>query len=191
MPQRTWSWNEFAWSEQVDLGVIDAGLHSLRFRTTGQQYCVADLDLFTLSLPWQYEREAEIVSSATTGRVIPRSNASASQVLGQFGCTQYWSPQSGFAEYTVENVPASEHLYLQVRYSKNTVSTKSIDIFLDGLEVARFTPASTGDWNSFALSDEVDLGAVDSGSHTIRLYTEGQLWCVADLDTFILKTASN
>jgi serine/threonine protein kinase len=43
------SWDTFVWSEPIDLGMIASGSHSIMFSTDGQQYGVADLDLFVLS----------------------------------------------------------------------------------------------------------------------------------------------
>lgn len=42
-------WDRFVWSEPIDLGRVGFGEHSIRFATVGQEYGVADLDLFTLS----------------------------------------------------------------------------------------------------------------------------------------------
>jgi hypothetical protein len=49
VPQNQESWNMFAWTTAIDLGLISAGLHTVKFYTDGQQYGVADLDKFILS----------------------------------------------------------------------------------------------------------------------------------------------
>lgn len=43
------SWDRFAWTEPIDLGRVEGGLHTIKFSTDGQQYGVADLDEFVLS----------------------------------------------------------------------------------------------------------------------------------------------
>ena len=43
------SWDQFAWTEPILLGNIGNGVHSLKFSTDGQQYGVADLDIFVLT----------------------------------------------------------------------------------------------------------------------------------------------
>ncbi|MGH8578012.1 MAG: hypothetical protein ACREXJ_14110, partial [Gammaproteobacteria bacterium] len=49
-PEDQGSWNDFAWSDPMDLGAVGAGTHRLRFSTAGQPNGVADLDKFVLSL---------------------------------------------------------------------------------------------------------------------------------------------
>ena len=49
-PEDQGSWNDFAWSDPMDLGAVGAGTHRLRFSTAGQLNGVADLDKFVLSL---------------------------------------------------------------------------------------------------------------------------------------------
>ena len=49
-PEDRGSWNDFAWSDPMDLGAVRAGTHRLRFSTAGQLNGVADLDKFVLSL---------------------------------------------------------------------------------------------------------------------------------------------
>ncbi len=53
------SWNDFSWTDPLDLGRIPGGIHSVRFSTQGQSNGVADLDKFVLRLspvvdPLQY-----------------------------------------------------------------------------------------------------------------------------------------
>ena len=43
------SWDQFAWTQPIDLGKIGSGAHSIKFATDGQQYGVADLDMFILT----------------------------------------------------------------------------------------------------------------------------------------------
>jgi hypothetical protein len=47
-PQNQYSWNEFSWTALIDLGTVSRGTHTITFHTTGQQYGVADLDVFVL-----------------------------------------------------------------------------------------------------------------------------------------------
>ena len=55
------NWDTFATSEPIDLGMIASGSHSITFSTDGQQYGVADLDLFVLSAA-----PPSVVPTATT-----------------------------------------------------------------------------------------------------------------------------
>ena len=48
-PKDQGDWNRFAWTEAIDLGRVDRGVHSLTFFTEGQVYGVADLDKFILT----------------------------------------------------------------------------------------------------------------------------------------------
>ena len=43
------SWDTFVWTVPIDLGMIADGPHSIMFSTEGQQYGVADLDVFVLT----------------------------------------------------------------------------------------------------------------------------------------------
>jgi hypothetical protein len=43
------SWDQFAWSEPVLLGSVGVGVHSIKFYADGQEYGVADLDMFVLT----------------------------------------------------------------------------------------------------------------------------------------------
>ncbi len=42
-------WENFAWTEPIPLGNVGEGMHWIEFRTAGQQYGVANLDLFALA----------------------------------------------------------------------------------------------------------------------------------------------
>jgi hypothetical protein len=43
------SWDNFTWTEPISLGHAGSGLHSIRFSTDGQEFGVADLDVFILA----------------------------------------------------------------------------------------------------------------------------------------------
>lgn len=43
-------WNRFASTGPINLGSVDSGVHSIQFYTDGQQWGVADLDVFTLAV---------------------------------------------------------------------------------------------------------------------------------------------
>ena len=144
---------------------------------------------------WKYEREAEYPTSATVGKPIWRSNASGSRVHGQFGVTEAsgWPAQPGEVNYAGIEVPAAAHLYLTIRYSKNSPSSVPISIYLDSEATPRTTylPINLGNWNTFGDSPQLDLGVVDTGSHTIKFVTTGQQYGVADLDAFIVETVAS
>jgi DNA-binding CsgD family transcriptional regulator len=44
------SWDKFVWTESIDLGSVERGVHSITFYTDGQEYGVADLDKFILTI---------------------------------------------------------------------------------------------------------------------------------------------
>ena len=200
VPQNQGSWNQFVWSDKIALGAVSSGLHSIRLYTGGQRFGVADLDQFRLeALPipdFHLEREAEGPDSATVGITIPRSGASERAVHGQFGTratTYSYVAQAGEIQYTNLNIPALCKLFLKLRYSKNTVASTPIEIYLDDEATPRasFVPVNQGDWNVFTWSESIDLGFVDQGSHTLTLRTAGQQYGVVDLDAFQLSTIAS
>lgn len=206
------SWNGFAWSEQIPLGNIQSGVHSIKFYADGQQYGVADLDKFILaagststeksptptptptsvssSTPWTYERECEYPDESTVGQLISRSNASGSKVHGQFGTTadSPWPAAFGEVKYTNINIPAIDNLYLKLRYSKNSSPSVPILVYVDDEQTPRatFYPADQGSWDRFVWTEPIPLGSIGSGIHSIKFSTDGQQYGVADLDEFVL-----
>ncbi len=140
--------------------------------------------------PNNYERECEDPDDSTVGALIYRSNASGGKVYGQFGCESAspWGAQKGYVKYSSIQLHATEHLYMTVRYSKDSPSTTLIYIHLDDETVTRasFLPENQGDWNSFNQTEKIDLGGVTEGIHSIKFSTRGQKYGVADLDKFTL-----
>lgn len=49
VPNDQGDWNNFTWTESIDLGSVEHGVHSIMFYTDGQEYGVADLDKFILT----------------------------------------------------------------------------------------------------------------------------------------------
>ncbi len=139
---------------------------------------------------WSFERECENPDEATVGVKIDRSNASGLLVHGQFGTVPAWPAKSGYVQYNDILVPQTGELYLKLRYSKYSPSIVPIFVFLDEEQSARVTinPGNLGDWNSFNWTESIPLGSVENGIHSIRFYTEGQEYGVADLDKFIIST---
>lgn len=139
---------------------------------------------------WSLEREAEFPDEYTVGQVLDRSKASDNKVFGQFGTNSDWSTQPGAATYRYINIPKTDSLYLQLRYSKYGTSSVSIMVFLDDETDPRANifPQDQGDWNRFTWTEPINLGKVESGVHSITFYTEGQQYGVADLDKFTLTT---
>jgi len=138
--------------------------------------------------PWRYEREGEYPDEHTVGHVLQRSNASAEMAHAQFGTVPAWPPQPGYVKYEDIEIPRTDHLYLKLRYSKYSESSIPILVFLDDEERYSLMPIDQGDWNKFVWSEVIDLGKVKRGKHSIKFYTEGQTFGVADLDKFILST---
>jgi DNA-binding CsgD family transcriptional regulator len=139
---------------------------------------------------WTYEREGEYPDEFTVGKVINRPNASDEMVHGQFGTVPAWPAQPGYVKYSNIETPRTEHLFLRLRYSKYSSSSVTIQVYLDDESEPRFAilPVDQGDWDKFVWTDLIDIGSVERGVHTIRLYTAGQVYGVADLDKFVLST---
>jgi hypothetical protein len=141
---------------------------------------------------WIYEREFEYPDVHTVGKVIWRSNASGSRVHGQFGAIDSppYLPQAGYVKYNNINISGADHLYLELRYSKDSPATVPILVYLNDESTPRasFTLDNQGNWNTFAWTDPIDLGSVDGGVYSIKFYTGGQQYGVTDLDIFILTT---
>lgn len=141
---------------------------------------------------WRYEREGEYPDEFTVGTVLQRSEASGQMVHGQFGTIPAWPPQPGFVKYTDIKTPRTDHLYLRLRYSKYSSSSVNILVYLDDEPRRRVAilPVDQGDWNKFVWTDAFDLGEVERGVHSIKFYTDGQEYGVADLDKFVLTTGT-
>ena len=150
--------------------------------------------VFALSIKttWSYEREGEYPDDSTVGQMLVRSNASGSKVHGQFGTVPAWPAKSGFVKYNHINIPQTDHLYLTLRYSKYSPASVPILIFIDDEPTPRTTllPKDQGDWNQFVWTEPIFLGEMGSGIHSIKFYTDGQTYGVADLDKFMLTTKS-
>lgn len=141
---------------------------------------------------WIYEREAEFPDEFTVGQDLDRTDASGSKVHGQFGSqsTEPWSAQPGFVKYYNIEVTRSDILYLQLKYSKFSKSSVPILIYIDDEQNPRVSiyPTDQGDWNKFIWTERIPLGKVTKGIHSIKFFTNGQLFGTADLDKFILTT---
>ena len=142
-----------------------------------------------------YERECEYPEESTVGQLIQRSNATGLNVHGQFGTivSSPWSPKAGYVKYTNISLSSTNHLYLKLRYSKNSPESTPILIYIDNEQMPRatFYPLNQGDWDQFVLTAPIPLGSVEGGIHSIKFYTTGQQYGVADLDMFILTTETS
>jgi DNA-binding CsgD family transcriptional regulator len=139
---------------------------------------------------WSYEREGEHPDEYTVGSVLQRSSASDQMVHGQFGVVPAWPAQPGYVKYENIKIPRAEHLYLRLRYSKYSSASVPILVYLDDelTERAAIPLIDQGGWDKFVWTDVIDLGSVERGVHSIKFYTDGQEFGVADLDKFILTT---
>ena len=137
---------------------------------------------------WTYEREGEYPDQFTVGMVLQRSDASDQMVHGQFGTVPAWPAQPGYAKYENIITPGTDHLFLKLRYSKHSSSDVLIFVYLDDELVprAKILPVNQGSWDKFVWTDAIDLGSVARGKHSIKFYTDGQVYGIADLDKFIL-----
>jgi hypothetical protein len=140
--------------------------------------------------PWPLTKECEGPDESTVGQTMARSNASGSKVHGQFGTTAAgpWPAKSGYVKYNHITIPATDHLHLTLRYSKYSPSSVPILITIDDESTPRaiFYPVDQGDWNRFTSTEPILLGSIGSGVHSIKFYTDGQEYGVADLDMFVL-----
>jgi DNA-binding CsgD family transcriptional regulator len=141
---------------------------------------------------WRFPREGEYPEEYSIGMVLQRSEASKQMVHGQFGTVPAWPAQPGYVKYNNIATPGTEHLLLKLRYSKFSASEVFILVYLDDeiIPRAKILPVDQGDWNKFVWTDEIDLGKVKRGVHSIKFYTDGQVYGVADLDIFELTAGT-
>jgi DNA-binding CsgD family transcriptional regulator len=146
--------------------------------------------LWSKKTAWTYEREGEYPGESTVGLVLQRSSASEEMVHGQFGTVPAWPAQPGYVKYDNISIPHADHLFLKLRYSKYSSSSVPILVYLDDeLEQrAAILPIDQGSWDKFVWTAAIDLGSVERGVHSIKFYTDGQVFGVADLDKFTLTT---
>jgi DNA-binding CsgD family transcriptional regulator len=137
---------------------------------------------------WTYAREGEYPDRFTVGTVLQRPAASDQMAHAQFGTIPAWPAQSGYVQYDHIETPRAEHLYLKLRYSKYSSSDTFIFVYLDqeAEPRAKILPVDQGSWEKFVWTDLIDLGKVERGVHSIKFYTDGQVYGVADLDKFTL-----
>ena len=142
-----------------------------------------------------YPRETEIRHSESGGssiRVEPFSNASAGKTF-HFG-SDVEDPSVGVGDEVTYNINVdwtSDNAIFKVRYS-DEVAGNVIEIFLDDVRKGAFTTDVTGTWNDFAWdTEQIDLGSITAGTHTIKLrVVTGGSWGV-HLDAFVLHEAKN
>jgi DNA-binding CsgD family transcriptional regulator len=139
---------------------------------------------------WTYEREGEYPDEFTVGLVLQRSSASKEMVHAQFGTVPAWPAQSGYVKYNNIKISRADHLFLKLRYSKYSSSSVRILVYLDEelSPRAAILPIDQGSWDKFVWTDAIDLGSVKRGVHSLKFYTDGQVFGVADLDKFTLTT---
>jgi DNA-binding CsgD family transcriptional regulator len=149
--------------------------------------------IFSRPVAWNgYERECEYPDENTVGEMIVRANASATKVHGQFGTVAAWPPKPGYVKYNNINIPRIDQLYLKFRYSKYSPSSVPILIYIDDEPTPRatFYPIDQGSWDQLVWTEPILLGSVRSGVHSLKFFTEGQQYGVADLDVFVLMRKS-
>lgn len=142
-----------------------------------------------MAASWGYKKECEYPDEYTVGKLIYRSNASNVKVHGQFGCDSITGTvaKSGFVKYSNITIPENYQIKLKVVYSKHSSSDAITNISVDGKLRGSFMPENLSSWNIFESTSEIDLGIIKKGVHEIVLSTEGQVYCTADLDYFILS----
>jgi hypothetical protein len=139
--------------------------------------------------PSPVTRECERPDESTVGQTLERSNAFGGQVHGQFGTTPGtdWPAKPGYVTYKLA-LPQADQLYLRLRYSKHSLPSVPILIYLDDEPAPRASRylVDQGDWDEFVWTESIPLGSIGRGAHPIRFYTDGQQYGVADLDRFVL-----
>jgi hypothetical protein len=137
-----------------------------------------------------YTRECEGPDEATVGQTITRANASGAAVHGQFGAAGAppYPALKGQVIYRDIPTPRLAHAYLKLRYSKDSPASVPIMVFLDDEIHPRgsLPLVDQHSWEAFAWSEPLDLGELAPGEHTLKLYTVGQPYGVADLDQLSL-----
>ena len=141
------------------------------------------------NIAWTYEREGEYPDVFTVGLVLQRSEASEQMAHCQFGTVPAWPAQPGYVRYDNIETPRTDHLFLKLRYSKHSSSDVLIFVYLDDESAPRaeILPINQGSWEKFVWTDVIDIGSVERGVHTLKFYTDGQIYGVADLDKFVLS----
>ncbi len=177
----------------MEKSVLTKPVTSRLFKTllfTGIALAAVLIFLFIKNRTWDYEREGEFPDELTVGQTLERSNASGEKVHGQFGVIPAWPAQPGYVKYNNINIPKTDHLYLRLRYSKFSQTSVQILIYIDEEPDPRASilPKDQGDWNQFIWAEPILLGKMERGVHSIKFYTDGQEYGVADLDKFILTT---
>lgn len=144
----------------------------------------------TTSIILPFVIEFETTEDHNTGKVIYRSGASGSKVLGQFSCMAYdpWSAVSnGYIRFPDLHFPEGKNeLIIELRYSKNSDPISWLYIKIDDIIIDSLLPANQFSWNSFR-TDTMNIGML-SGIHTLEFFTpESQTYGTADLDKFTIK----
>ena len=140
-----------------------------------------------------YPREAEIYDTAS-GSVYEGNftNASAGKSF-HFG-SDVEDPSVGIGDeitYNINVAWTSNNAKFKVRYSDD-VAGNEIEVYLDDVLKGTFTTEDTGTWSDFAWdTEQIDLGIITSGTHTIKLrvFTGGSFG--VHLDAFVLYDFSN
>lgn len=183
---------QYSGDKQSDATRKNKKIYRLAFSLSVIGILVLAFLFFQPKKAWAYEREAEFPDEFTIGQDLDRPNASGSKVHGQFGSQGIapWSAQPGFIKYYEIEAPQNGILYLQIKYSKFSKSSVPILIYLDDEQNPRESiyPIDQGDWNKFTWTEWIPLGKIAKGTHSIKFFTNGQEFGVADLDKFILTT---
>jgi len=145
--------------------ILDSNAQNeLKFMTAGQQYGVADLDHFWLATSPNdadifFNAACENPTGSSVGSKINRTHANDGYVWGQFGCEAIpdYLIKAGEVWYTDNGIPAYGPLYIKIQYSKNTPATVPIEIFIQEDKKTEFTPANTGNWDTFTSTDWLEL----------------------------------
>lgn len=126
--------------------------------------------------------EAEDFTSKQGGTIDYKTNASNTKTIGG----GWGRLQSDYAVYSVF-LYESPNMTFKMRYSDD-VPSNIVDIYLDGELKGAFSSEGTNGWNSFKDTDIVDLGAVSTGDHELKLVSRGGSYGI-NLDILHLRDA--
>jgi hypothetical protein len=192
---QTLGWGRYLAHQSGKVPILWQAVDESEFLSQGYKVLTTknpNTSLTLTSSQWKYERECEYPDEAAVGQAIQRSNASASLVHGQFGTESSppWTGKPGFVKYAHISIPQADQLNLKIRYSKFSPSSVPIQIYIDEEEEPRaiFDPIDQGNWDQFVWSEEISLGSIDGGDHSLLFSTDGQQYGVADLDSFLLES---
>ncbi|OQA25433.1 MAG: hypothetical protein BWY59_01785 [Verrucomicrobia bacterium ADurb.Bin345] len=182
----TGGWNDFDSLPNIALGDLMPGRHTIRI-VVGPGTFGMDLDEFQLvSHPRRlWSRESRLVVQAEdyddAANVVDAVRAGA---VG--GRSIHMEQTNSLAVYQFTLDAPVTQAYMRVRYSDD-IGPTMLRVYLDDSRKAKFPTLSTGSWDLFRDSQELYIGDLAAGTHTIELRCSDETWGL-DVDEFELYT---